>query len=79
MITYLNDMFGMDIGYFQWIIYCAPFVLIMIPLTWLVVNMRFKPQINSLAPSMNQLKTEISNGHDLCDYGIRLADRTNFL
>ena len=55
MITYLNDMFGMDIGYFQWIIYCAPFVLIMIPLTWLVVNMRFKPQISSPAPSMNQL------------------------
>lgn len=23
LITYLNDMFGMDIGYFQWIIYCA--------------------------------------------------------
>ena len=59
MITYLNDMFGMDIGYFKWIIYCAPFVLIMIPLTWLTVNMRFKPQITSLAPSMNQLKSEI--------------------
>jgi anion transporter len=59
MITYLNDMFGMDIGYFQWIIYCAPFVFVMIPITWLVVNLRFKPQINSLAPSMNQLKSEI--------------------
>ena len=59
MMTYLNDMFGMDIGYFQWIIYCAPFVIIMIPLTWFVVNMRFKPQITSLAPSMRQLKLEI--------------------
>jgi len=59
MMTYLNDMFGMDIGYFQWIIYCAPFVIIMIPLTWFVVNMRFKPQITSLAPAMRQLKLEI--------------------
>ncbi len=59
MMTYLNDMFGMDIGYFQWIIYCAPFVLIMIPLTWLTVNMRFKPQITSLAPAMKQLEVEI--------------------
>jgi sodium-dependent dicarboxylate transporter 2/3/5 len=59
MMTYLNDMFGMDIGYFQWIIYCAPFVVIMIPLTWSIVNMRFKPQITSLAPSMRQLKLEI--------------------
>jgi sodium-dependent dicarboxylate transporter 2/3/5 len=59
MMTYLNDMFGMDIGYFQWIIYCAPFVLVMIPLTWLTVNMRFKPRITSLAPSMRQLEFEI--------------------
>ena len=59
MMTYLNDMFGMDIGYFQWIIYCAPFVLIMIPLTWLVLNLRFKPRITSLAPAMLQLKFEI--------------------
>ena len=59
MITYLNDMFGMDIGYLQWIIYCMPFVFIMIPVTWLVVNWRFKPQITSLAPAMVQLKDEI--------------------
>ena len=59
MMTYLNDMFGMDIGYFQWIIYCAPFVVIMIPVTWFVLNLRFKPKITSLAPAMTQLKTEI--------------------
>ncbi len=59
MMTYLNDMFGMDIGYFQWIIYCFPFVLIMIPFTWLAVNIRFKPRITSLAPAMIQLKNEI--------------------
>jgi sodium-dependent dicarboxylate transporter 2/3/5 len=59
MMTYLNDMFGLDIGYFQWVIYCAPFVLIMIPLTWLALNLRFKPKITSLAPAMRQLKFEI--------------------
>jgi len=59
MMTYLNDMCGLDIGYFQWIIYCAPFVLIMIPLTWFVLNLRFKPRITSLAPAMLQLKFEI--------------------
>ena len=31
MMTYLNDMFGFDIGYFQWVTYCFPFILIMIP------------------------------------------------
>ena len=31
MMTYLNDMFGFDIGYFQWVTYCFPFILVMIP------------------------------------------------
>jgi len=60
MMTYLNDMFGLDIGYFQWVTYCFPFVLIMIPITWFTVNIRFKPRIHSLAPAMEHLKTEIN-------------------
>ncbi|BBO66674.1 hypothetical protein DSCA_06040 [Desulfosarcina alkanivorans] len=59
MMTYLADMFGMDIGYFQWITYCFPFLFIMIPVTWLTVNWRFKPTITSLAPAMNHLQKEI--------------------
>ena len=59
MMTYLNDMFGLDIGYFQWAIYCFPFVFVMIPLTWLMVNWRFKPTIVSLEPSMKHLQNEI--------------------
>ncbi len=59
LMTYLNDMFGMDIGYFQWMTYCFPFVFIMIPVAWIFINMRFKPRITSLAPSMEQLKKEI--------------------
>ena len=49
----------MDIGYFQWVTYCFPFVIVMIPLTWLVVNWRFKPRITSLAPAMENLQREI--------------------
>ena len=59
MMTYLNDMFGFDIGYFQWVTYCFPFVIIMIPITWIVVNWRFKPKITSLAPAMKHLEGEI--------------------
>ncbi|MBW2119326.1 MAG: DASS family sodium-coupled anion symporter, partial [Deltaproteobacteria bacterium] len=59
MMTYLNDMFGFDIGYFQWVTYCFPFILIMIPITWVVVNWRFKPKITSLAPAMTHLQKEI--------------------
>jgi anion transporter len=60
MMTYLNDMFGFDIGYFQWITYCFPYVLLMIPVGWFFVNWRFRPKITSLAPAMEHLKGEIS-------------------
>ncbi len=59
MMTYLNDMFGFDIGYFQWVTYCFPFILIMIPIGWFFLNWRFKPKITSLAPAMAHLKIEI--------------------
>ena len=59
MMTYLTDMFGVDIGYFQWVTYCFPFVIVMIPITWFITNLRFRPKIISLAPAMDQLKTEI--------------------
>ena len=59
MMTYLTDMFGVDIGYFQWVTYCFPFVLVMIPVTWFITNMRFRPKTVSLAPAMDHLKGEI--------------------
>ncbi len=59
MMTYLNDMFGIDIGYFQWVTYCFPFILVMIPITWFMVNWRFKPRITSLAPAMDRLRYEV--------------------
>ncbi|MEF2145266.1 MAG: DASS family sodium-coupled anion symporter [Desulfovibrionaceae bacterium] len=59
MMTYLTDMFGFDIGYFQWVTYCFPFILVMIPITWGMLNWRFKPRITSLAPAMKHLEGEI--------------------
>ncbi|MGD9209925.1 MAG: DASS family sodium-coupled anion symporter [Desulfobacteraceae bacterium] len=59
MMTYLNDMFGMDIGYFQWVSYAMPFVICMIPITWFVTTWRFSPKITSMAPAMEQLQHEI--------------------
>jgi anion transporter len=60
MMTYLTDMFGFDIGYFQWVTYCFPFIIVMIPVTWFLVNLRFKPRVVSLAPAMNHLRKEIA-------------------
>ncbi len=60
MMTYLEDMFGFDIGYFQWVSYAMPFVICMMPLTWIVLNWRFKPRITDLGPAMDHLKREIN-------------------
>ncbi len=59
MMTYLNDMFGFDIGYFQWVTYCFPILFLSIPACWLIVNTMFKPKTHSLAPAMEHLKSEI--------------------
>ncbi len=59
MMGYLNDMFGMDIGYLSWITYAFPFVLIMMPLTWLLLQMRFKPETRDLSAAMQYLKEDI--------------------
>ena len=59
MMTYLTDMFGLDIGYFQWVTYCFPFLFIMIPVSWFIINIRFKPKTVTLAPAMNHLRHEI--------------------
>jgi len=61
MMAYMEDMFGISIGYGQWITYCLPFVFIMMPITWLMINWRFKPAIKDLSPAMSGLKEEIKS------------------
>jgi anion transporter len=58
MMTYLEDMFGMDIGYFTWVTYAMPFVFIMMPLTWLTIRWRFKPATQDLSLAMTYLKDD---------------------
>jgi len=59
MMTYLEDMFGISMGYGQWVVYGLPFVLIMMPILWLLLNWRFKPKINDLGPALTTLKADI--------------------
>jgi len=59
MMTYLNDMFGMDIGFLQWVTYCFPFLIVMVPVTWFLINWRFKPRITSVGPAMKYLEAQV--------------------
>lgn len=60
MMSYLNDMFGMDIGYLAWITYAMPFVVVMMPVTWVMIQWRFKPRVRDLSRAMTFLKEDIA-------------------
>lgn len=60
IMTYLEDMFGITMGYAQWIVFGMPFVLIMMPVLWLLVNRRFRPAIRDLGPALASLKADIT-------------------
>ncbi len=59
MMSYAEDMYGVTIGFGQWMLYCVPFLFLAMPLTWLVINWRFKPQITDLGPSIRVVREEI--------------------
>ena len=60
MITYMEDMFGISMGYGEWIILAFPFVLIMMPVVLVTLNWRFKPRIRDLTPALDTLKRDIA-------------------
>jgi solute carrier family 13 (sodium-dependent dicarboxylate transporter), member 2/3/5 len=60
LMTYLEDMFNINIGYGEWIIYGFPYVLIMMVFVWLMVNWRFKPKIKDLGPALAMLKQDMA-------------------
>ena len=60
MMNYAEDMYGVSIGFGQWILYCAPFLFLVMPLTWLVINWRFKPQITDLGPAIRVVREELA-------------------
>lgn len=78
IMTYMEDMFGISIGYGQWMIYGMPFVLIMMPIVWFVLNRVFRPKIKDLQPAMAALKKDIEhmggwNGKQILAIAIFLA------
>ena len=60
MMSYTEDMFGINIGFGQWMIYCVPFLLAVVPITWFVINWRFKPKTVDLGPAIRVVKDEIN-------------------
>ena len=62
MMSYVEDMFGVNIGFGQWCIYAMPYLVMVVPITWLVINWRFRPVNTNLGPAINNVKQQIAKG-----------------
>lgn len=60
IINYLEDMYGVTIGYGQWMIYAVPFVLVMMVVLWVLINLTFKPRVRDLRPALTLLQNDIN-------------------
>ncbi len=58
MMSYAEDMFGLQMGFGQWCIYAIPFLVFVIPITWFVINRQFKPSIRDLGKALSIVKEE---------------------
>ncbi|MFH1811151.1 MAG: DASS family sodium-coupled anion symporter [Pseudomonadota bacterium] len=59
IMTYLEDMFGISMSYGRWMLFGMPFVIIMMPVLWVLLNWRFKPRIHDLSPALATLRKDI--------------------
>lgn len=59
MMGYSEEMFGLSITFTQWVVYCAPLLLWLMPITWIVINRRFRPETTDLSHAMSVVKNEV--------------------
>ncbi len=60
MMQYTEEMFNIQIEFFQWVLYCAPFLLFLMPITWIVINWRFKPEVRDMGMALSVVKAEVA-------------------
>ena len=62
MMSYAEDMFGIGIGYAEWLYYMVPLLVFTIPVTWFMINFRFKPlaEHGDLSASMSYVRAEVT-------------------
>ncbi|MBF0227074.1 MAG: DASS family sodium-coupled anion symporter [Desulfobacterales bacterium] len=60
MMNYTEDMFGISIGFGTWCLYCMPFLLFVMPISWLVINWTFKPTITNLGSALQIVHREVN-------------------
>jgi|LGVF01.1.fsa_nt_gb anion transporter len=62
MMGYAEDMFGISMGYGEWLYYMFPMLFFTAPVTWYVINFRFKslPEHQDMSPAMKYVKDAVN-------------------
>lgn len=60
LMAYMEEMFGIKIGYAEWILYAFPYLLFMMPFLWVMINWRFKPKITDLGYALDIVKQDVA-------------------
>lgn len=59
MLSFLNSMYGKQIGYGHWIAAAFPITLLLIPTTSLILSMTFTPEMTDLSTAVTGLREEL--------------------
>lgn len=60
MIGFLEELYGVRIGYGSWMVMALPITIILIPCLWFILNKKFKPEIASLESKSKEITKEMT-------------------
>ncbi|MFW5902493.1 MAG: SLC13 family permease [archaeon] len=58
-IGFLNELAGISISFFDWIVRAIPIVIILIPVTWKLLTIIYPPEIKKVEGGMKSVKKEL--------------------
>jgi len=60
-IGFMEDMAGVHVSFLDWMVYGVPITLILIPISWGLLLLTFKPEIKCLKKSTEEIRNEAKN------------------
>lgn len=73
ILGFLQRMYGINIGYGQWIVYSLPVTLLMIPITSWILYQSFQPSITDLSKATAGLRAELGEREITGETGVTLV------
>jgi sodium-dependent dicarboxylate transporter 2/3/5 len=59
MLAYWRELFGIQVGYFKWMLYAYPMVVIQVPLVSFLLYRTFRPELSDLSPAIAMLRQKV--------------------